>query len=120
MKFPEHLRATLPGYESKKGDQFGLFMIPQGHPMHTLRIIATNGITHEGEDSGWEHVSVSRPDGRLPTWNEMCRVKNLFWDKEETVIQYHPAKENYEDNGPVLHLWRPTKETLPLPPKEFV
>lgn len=40
---------------------------------------------------GWEHVSVSYRR-RTPTWNEMCKVKEMFWNDEETVVQYHPKR----------------------------
>jgi hypothetical protein len=64
---------------------------------------------------GWEHVSVSKKT-YTPTWDEMCYVKSLFWDEEDTVIQYHPAKSQYVNNHPYcLHLWRPTKERVPVP-----
>ena len=40
---------------------------------------------------GWEHVSVSYKN-RVPTWDEMCKVKDMFWNDEECVVQYHPPK----------------------------
>ncbi len=69
---------------------------------------------------GWDHVSMSL-DSRCPAWAEMCWVKELFWNAEETVVQYHPAKSRYVDCHPnCLHLWKPQKQTLPLPPIHFV
>ena len=67
---------------------------------------------------GWEHVSVSVPGTpRCPTWGEMCFIKAQFWHPEETVVQYHPAKEDYVDCHPyTLHMWKPTEERLPIPP----
>ena len=38
---------------------------------------------------GWEHVSVSYRK-RCPTWEEMCRVKEMFFNPEEVAVQYHP------------------------------
>lgn len=68
----------------------------------------------------WDHVSVST-DGRIPTWEEMCWVKSLFWNKEETVIQYHPAEKDYVNNHPFcLHLWKPQRHTIPQPPPILV
>lgn len=65
---------------------------------------------------GWEHVSVSLNKNRCPTWEEMCMVKDLFWDKEDCVIQYHPPKSQYVNNHPnVLHLWRPIGVSIPMP-----
>lgn len=42
---------------------------------------------------GWEHVSIS-PFKRsyTPTWDEMCKLKDMFFYSDETVVQYHPAK----------------------------
>lgn len=72
------------------------------------------------EGMGWEHVSVSRRD-RCLTWEEMCQVKNLFWDEEDCVIQYHPPKSQYVNNHPYcLHLWRPTEQQIPTPPRIMV
>lgn len=73
---------------------------------------------------GWEHASVhvtSNKEPRTPTWAEMCKVKELFWGDEETVIQYHPAKSEYVNNFKYcLHLWKPTEAFLPKPPTELV
>lgn len=69
---------------------------------------------------GWEHVSVSLPN-RCPTWEEMCRFKDIFWKDDEVVMQLHPSKNDYINNHSYcLHLWRPVNETIPTPPKAFV
>ncbi len=67
---------------------------------------AFNVIAADGD--GWEHVSVSIPgQRRCPPWEEMCRIKDLFWDEGDLVIQYHPPKSDYVNNHPyTLHLWR--------------
>lgn len=77
-----------------------------------LQCLASDGF-------GWEHVSVSviyishqghsRQEQRCPTWQEMCYVKELFWDDpEDVVIQYHPPKSEYVSQHKFcLHLWRP-------------
>lgn len=73
---------------------------------------------------GWEHVSVHvERDGkeRTPFWEEMQEVKLLFWDKEDVVMQLHPAESNYVNNHPnVLHLWRPVDAQIPTPPAILV
>ena len=74
---------------------------------------------------GWEHVSVHVQDEegnkRTPTWDEVCIVKDVFWDDEDCVVQYHPPKSNYVNMHPnVLHLWRPTDMELPIPDPIFV
>ena len=76
------------------------------------------------DQNGWEHVSVHVvEDGtpEIPTWEEMCAIKNLFWEEDDTVVQYHPAQSEYVNTNPnVLHLWRPTNAVLPTPPKIMV
>lgn len=61
-------------------------------PNGKLLVIASDGLTADGtvmED--WEHVSVSPyRKKRIPTWEEMCFIKDIFWDPEETVIQCQP------------------------------
>lgn len=71
---------------------------------------------------GWEHVSLAPYNRRqLPTWDIMCRLKEMFFYDEEVVVQYHPAKSEYVNNVPnCLHLWRPIDQTLPTPPPIYV
>lgn len=96
----------------------GAFNIPyprlnKNQVQETLFVVAS-------DCENWDHVSVSTL-GRCPTWNEMSHVKNLFWDAEETVIQYHPPASKYINNHPnVLHMWKPQGIDIPLPPQEFV
>lgn len=95
----------------------GVFLV-QGPCGQSLRIIASSGDHAEAE--GWEHVSVSTRR-RPPNWQEMCFVKDLFWEDEECVIQYHPPRSEYVNNHPYcLHLWRNTFKSFPLPPSIMV
>lgn len=78
-----------------------------------LRIIASWGLD-------WDHVSI-HIEGRCPTWAEMCFVKNIFWENSECVIQYHPPDKQYIDvHSHCLHLWRPQKTEIPMPPLNLV
>ena len=80
-----------------------------------LKIIASGA-----DESGWEHVSVSTPR-RPPNWQEMCFVKDLFWEPEECVMQLHPPRSEYVNNHPhCLHMWRPVNNAIPLPPSILV
>lgn len=74
------------------------------------------------DGAGWEHASVSPANRtRCPTWEEMCFVKDAFWEKHETVVQYHPAEENYVNMHPYcLHLWKPIGVEIPMPPSFLV
>lgn len=71
---------------------------------------------------GWEHVSVSSIKGKgCPHWEEMCAVKELFFEPEEVVVQYHPAESRKINNHKgCLHLWRPIGQEIPMPPEWMV
>lgn len=79
------------------------------------------------DQNGWEHVSVQEippnkhTQQKTPSWETMCWVKDLIWDKNEWVAQFHPAEDEYVDAHPyVLHLWAPTDTTFPTPPSWMV
>jgi hypothetical protein len=92
-------------------DNNGAFIIPFNGK--TIYVIASDG-------EGWEHASVSLKN-RCPKWEEMCKIKAMFWDDEDCVIQFHPAKSEYISLHPYcLHLWRPVDVSVPIPPKWMV
>jgi len=65
---------------------------------------------------GWEHLTVSGKN-KVPDWDVMCKVKDIFWDEEECCIEYHPRKSQYINNNEYcLHIWRPDFMELPEPP----
>ena len=69
---------------------------------------------------GWEHLSVSTPT-RTPSWEEMQKMKEIFWNDDEVCMQLHPKKEDYVNNHPYcLHIWKPLKEKIPTPPSIMV
>lgn len=110
---PEKSRVYLQGYPilDDYGNN-GAFICKLKHGQ-SLRVIASEGM-------GWEHVSVSRTD-RSPTWEEMCQIKDLFWDDTDCVVQYHPPKSDYVNNHlHCLHLWKPIGIELPRPDSIFV
>lgn len=96
----------------------GAFFIPVKPGDIPLQVIASDG-GMPGQ-MAWEHVSVSLPT-RCPTWQEMCKVKALFWDDEDTVMQLHPPRSQWVNNHPYcLHLWRPVGLEIPRPPELMV
>lgn len=100
-------------YATSPGEDFGAFLVP-GPCGADLKIIASPG--DASVDIPWEHVSVSLPN-RCPNWTEMSFVKDLFWNEDEAVMQLHPPKSDYVNNHRYcLHLWRPLKTAIPLPP----
>lgn len=78
-------------------------------------------IASDGE--GWQHVSVSfGPIHKTPSWEILSAVKSLFWEDEDVVVQFHPAKSQYVNNHiGCLHLWRCTDgREQPIPPSIMV
>lgn len=115
----ENARRDARGFVSKKGDMHGSFIV---RDVHASLVIISSG-TLELEDpalnelSEWEHVSISLIGfHQCPTWDQMCFIKNLFWEEEETVVQFHPPKSEHVNNHPYcLHLWKPPY-AIPTPP----
>lgn len=105
---------SIKGRESPKGANWGIFIVGK------LRVISS-GSGDDGpnqEIDEWEHVSISLPN-RTPTWAEMCFIKDLFWDKKETVVQFHPKESEYVNYHPfTLHLWKRRGEEYKLPPRD--
>ncbi|MBO7615011.1 MAG: hypothetical protein J6T15_04885 [Bacilli bacterium] len=59
---------------------------------------------------GWEHLSVSMPS-KTPSWDQMCVMKDIFFEEEEECFEYHPKKSEYVNMHPhCLHIWRPRVE----------
>ncbi len=118
---PERLEAgrvrTGPQRSDPSFGANGTFLIfgPCGEE---LKIIASDGETEAS--GGWEHVSVSTRR-RTPNWREMCFVKELFWDDEDCVVEFHPPRSNYVNNHEFcLHLWRSVDQYIPMPPPILV
>ena len=108
-----------PDYRNKGGKNWGAFLIPSTDG--NLRILSSGFADDQNPvAAGWEHVSVSCAK-RCPTWNEMDKVKKLFWRDDETVVQFHPrddAKINAHEF--CLHLWKLAATEFVLPPKELI
>lgn len=70
---------------------------------------------------GWDHVSVRPSKSRImPSWEDMCCLKEILFRDDEAVIQIHPVKTEYVNNvSNCLHLWRYQGE-FPLPPAWMV
>lgn len=65
-----------------------------GFIINGLRVLV---VASDGSDPEcpipWKHVSVSIVGSSLPpSWAVMCKVKEIFWDDEQAVMQLHPPK----------------------------
>lgn len=98
---PEKYRdSSIMASSKEKDGNNGMFLIPGRSARDALKVIASDGM-------GFDHVSVSKRY-ELPSWDEMCKIKEIFWDDEDCVMQLHPPKSEYVNNHPYcLHLWRP-------------
>jgi hypothetical protein len=123
FKVPEeHRIITGPMGSAKDSGPQGAFIMP--HPKSPR----VNIICIAAKAEGWEHVSLrchihETNDSITPPWDTMCYVKDVFWDPEDLVVQFHPPASDYVNNHPnVLHLWRKadTNEFCELPPKWMV
>ena len=112
FKVPENFRLTEGQMKSSNLDgNNGVFLVSN----NSIRFVVI-----AADQGGWEHVSVSLAD-RCPTWEEMCHIKELFWGDSDTVVQFHPSKDEYVNNHPFcLHLWRNVMMPVELPPSFMV
>lgn len=71
---------------------------------------------------GWDHVSVAPLRSyKVPTWDMMCKIKQIFFKPSEAVIQIHPPEDQYVNNKVnCLHLWRANDKEMVLPPSFMV
>jgi hypothetical protein len=54
----------------------------------------------------WLHVSVSRRDHKIPTWEQLCQVKRVFIGDDRTALQILPPKAKWVNiHTACLHLW---------------
>lgn len=59
----------------------------------------------EADGKRWLHVSTAHPR-RLPTWEELRDVKDLFIGKERLALQVLPQASRYINiHAHCLHLW---------------
>lgn len=108
MKNLSHLDKYRQPLQGDYGDEHnGAFLIRIKGELYT--VIASNG-------RGWDHVSISHKR-KIPSWKTMCELKDLFFEKNEAVMQLHPQESDYINLHPnCLHLWRPQEYEIAMPP----
>jgi len=68
-----------------------------------LRVLLS--VAPEKDGNVWMHASCSRED-RLPSWDDIKEMKDLFVGTQRTAIQVLPPEAEYVNQHPnVLHLW---------------
>lgn len=117
----EVLPRVLPGgwrIENERGD--GYRYVYEG--LATFMIVVAS-VSYERDGDRWIHVSVSagmeRPNGRqvqqLPSYKQLCEVKDLFIGPGRKAVQVFPPRTEHINIHPcVLHLFA-LVEGDPLP-----
>jgi hypothetical protein len=68
-----------------------------------FKVIAS--VNQQRDGQAWLHVSVSRRD-RIPTWQELKDIKDLFIGAKRVALQVLPSADKYVNLHPYcLHLW---------------
>lgn len=95
----ESLPTPLPWDWKEQGDR-----PPMRHFVHRsgVSVLVSVGL-HDGRY--WLHVSATAP-GRVPTYAELCRVKELFVGRRRQAIQVFPVVHRHINlHEHCLHLW---------------
>jgi hypothetical protein len=108
MRNTPNVRAERHRTEGPAGSNNGFFLIPRR--TFDLHVMVGDGL-------GWDHVSVSvarvgeAAAFRIPDYDELTFVKELFFRDDETVMHlWVPAAQHVNVHPHVLHLWRPQSQ----------
>lgn len=72
--------------------------------------VAINAFGHTGHI--WIHASISHP-GRLPSYAELCMLKDAVFGKQGVCAQVFEAEEYHVNIHPnCLHLWGPLEHSV--------
>lgn len=59
----------------------------------------------ESDDRLWFHASITRNDGKMPTYEDLCWLKENFF-ADTWAMQYFPPKDQHiSHHHKCLHLW---------------
>lgn len=110
---PAHYPVPLPAwFPEKLPSGWQEYPPPYGWDRAYNRVYERHGTTrvlvsaaHYGDGKRWLHVSVSRRNKELPTWNVMSEIKELFIGEARTAYQVMPPSRKHVNIANVLHLW---------------
>lgn len=72
-------------------------------PVSRLSVIVTGCVELDGRR--WVHASCAKPD-RLPTWQELSLIKEVFIGVDKAAYQVLPPRDKHVNLHPFcLHLW---------------
>jgi hypothetical protein len=61
-------------------------------------------VTYKSDGNRWLHVSVAKPNGRMPTYEDLAVARRLFIGDRE-CYQVFPTQDHYVNFHNTLHLW---------------
>ena len=88
-------KCVTPGY-----DGLGAWM----HGARGLGLIHSIAVELDGQP--WEHISISRKDGAMPSWVQVRDVFHEVSGPEALGIIVVPPKSEHVDIAEVAHVWR--------------
>lgn len=62
-------------------------------------------VSVKADGKRWLHVSVSKPNRKMPTYDDLQEVRQLFIGEDRECYQVFPTKDRYVNIHHVLHLW---------------
>lgn len=99
----QYLRPVPPGWQIVEDGRHLLWPGVACQAIDGLCVIASVDVKRDNK--AWLHVSMSRKS-RLPSYEDMARVKRLFIGDESTAYQiFPPANEHVNTHEFCLHLW---------------
>lgn len=69
------------------------------------RIAVMEDVSIKADGKRWLHVSVSKPNRKMPTYEDIQEVRRLFVGEHRECYQVFPTSDRYVDFYHVLHLW---------------
>lgn len=107
----EHVRTVLPP-DWKIIQRHGRGYVYESRD----RLCVIASAAHYNQDNReWLHVSMSR-ENRVPSYEDMKRVKEIFIGNDKSAIQVFPKVSDHVNIHPFcLHLWCPLTGPQPWP-----
>ena len=89
--------------------KMGKFVISANSCLIKLPDCGTCSCVWSDNEEGYEHVSIApRKQFKMPSWEDMAKLKDIFFKDDEEAYQIMPKKSEYVNlKENCLHLWRP-------------
>lgn len=68
------------------------------------RLQVWEDVAVKSDGKRWLHVSVSKPNMKIPTYEDLAEVRRLFIGDRESYMIF-PTSDRYVNHANVLHMW---------------